>query len=216
MSTVIVPVGLAMGRDYAAGDPGDDSAASWEVHLGDTPAYLTREEMLVWAAAFLEPERHANRAVNRASLAAKLAAGSEITADPETVMSRLVERGLLVEYDPVDGRLEELFRELQLVPLAQGNGNSPEQPGRYEIGFAGQTLIDVDPNVYAIWSYSFHERSLWDACAALATGLDEDLEPGEEPLGLTADEVARDVAMSLPLLVVTGCAFIDPVAELPV
>ncbi|MGH3095094.1 MAG: hypothetical protein ACRDMV_03740 [Streptosporangiales bacterium] len=213
MPKVIVPVGLNMGQDFTAADPGEQPARYWEVHLGGVPAYLTREEATAWAAAFLDPAKHASREVTRASLEAHLRAADDETTDPSPVVARLLERGLLVEFDPVNDSLESLFSRYQLYPLAQGFGNSPEQPRRYEIGFAGRALIDVDANVYAIWSYALTESSLWDACAGLAAGLDADLEPNEEPLGLTAEDLARDVAMSLPVLVTCGCGFLDPLFD---
>lgn len=58
---------------------------------------------------------------------------------------------------------EATFRGLQLFPLVQGFGNSPEQPASYTIGLGGEPLVEVDANIYAIWSYALTEASLWDS-----------------------------------------------------
>ncbi|MGH3095091.1 MAG: hypothetical protein ACRDMV_03725 [Streptosporangiales bacterium] len=210
MPKVIVPVGLNMGQDFAAEDPTDHPAAYWQVHFGTQSADLTTDEVKAWGAAFLDPAKHANHEVNRESLESRLRESNDGLADPSPVVSQLLDRGLLAEFDPVDGPLEDLFSRLQLFPLVQGLGNTPENPERYQIGIAGEPVVEVPANVYAIWSYSLTGRSLWHACSDLAEGVDADLAEGEEPLGLTADNVAREVGAALPVLVASGCGFLDP------
>lgn len=210
MATVIVPAGLNMGQDFGPGDPAERPSEFWQVHLGTVAADLTRDEVTVWGAAFVDVQRHANGEMNRAALAALVKENDADVDDPDAVVAGLVDRGLLVEYDPENGSVEGIFREHQMFPLVQGMGNSPEEPTGYELGIGGQTLVTVNADVYAVWSYALTCRSLWDACAELAQGLDEDLEPGEEPVGLTAEAVAAQVAAALPVLVVSGCCFLDP------
>jgi hypothetical protein len=211
MTRVIVPVGLSMGQDFADKDAGERPEGSWQVHLGAEAAYLTPEELRAWATAFSDVQRHADHTFTRDHLERLLRQGGDGTADPAPVVKGLLDRRLLLEYDPADADWESLFGRLRLLPLVQGMGNTPERPTQYELGIAGEPILSVTANVYGLWSYSFTSATLWDACAELAQGVDEDLDPGEEPLGYTAAGVGAEIGAALPLLVATGCAFLDPV-----
>lgn len=208
-SPVIVPVGLRLGYEYFDVDPARFDEEELRVHFGDQLLELPDDEAAAWTAAFADPVRHARNEVTRDWLERKLRSNPAV-ADPAAVVDRLLEQGLLVEFDPVAGPLEELFGSVQLYPLGDGLGNSPDDPRLYRIGDRGETRLAVPPEVYAIWSYSLTGRTLWSACADLAEGYDEDLQPGEEPAGFTAEEFARDVAAVLPALIASRCAFIDP------
>lgn len=210
MPTVIVPVGLNMGQDFSSGDPAEHPSEFWEVHLGTEAASLTPDEVRTWGAAFLDPQRHANHEFDRGHLEELLRQGENQVADPSAVVDGLLERGLLLEYDTDDAPWEQLFAGMKLFPLVQGLGNSPEEPAVYQIGIAGEPLVSVNANVYAIWSYSLASPTLWQACTDLAEGIDEGLEPGEQPLGYTPDGIAGEVGAALPVLVAGGCAFLDP------
>ncbi|HEX6446600.1 MAG TPA: hypothetical protein VF053_16010 [Streptosporangiales bacterium] len=210
MPTVIVPVGLNMGQDFSSGNPAEHPSEFWEVHLGTESASLTPDEVRVWGAAFLDPQRHASHEFDRAHLEDLLRQGENGMADPAPVVDRLLERGLLLEYDTEAASWERLFGGMKLFPLVQGLGNSPEEPAVYQIGIAGEPIVSVNANVYAIWSYSLASPSLWQACTDLAEGIDEGLEPGQEPFGYTPDGVAGEVGAAIPVLVAGGCAFLDP------
>ncbi|MGH3095088.1 MAG: hypothetical protein ACRDMV_03710 [Streptosporangiales bacterium] len=217
MPSVIVPVGLSLGQDFATRDPVERPSQYWHVRLGDDVVHLSMEETTAWGAAFLDPQAHADLRVTRTSLERHLQQNDIGPAGrlegPEKVVAGLLDRDLLVEFDPTDGALHPLFSRLRLCPLVQGIGNSPEDPSGYQIGIAGEPLVTVDANVFAIWSYGLTEQSLWDACTGLAEGVDADLPEGEEPLGLTADGLAGDVGAAIPALVAGGCAFLDPVGS---
>lgn len=206
---VIVPVGFRLGYEFFEVDPARFDDEELRVHFGDQLLELPDDEAVAWSAAFDDPLRHAEHEVTRESLEADLR-DHPLVGDPADVVGRLLDRGLLVEFEPVEGPLEDLFRSVQLYPLGEGLGNSPDDPTMYRIGNRGETWLAVHPEVYLIWSYSLTGRSLWSACADLAEGYDEDLRPGEEPAGFTAEEFARDVAVVLPALIATRCAFIDP------
>lgn len=211
MPLVILPVGMSMGQDYGQGDPDQRPSEYLEVHLGRGPVALTVDEVTAWTTALLDPERHANHDVTRQSLEQSLRRAEVGLEESDTVVSGLLDRGLLVEFDPAEGPLEELFRAHQLLPLAQGYGNSPDDPFRYQIGFGGHVVVSVSADVYDIWGYALTGSTLWDACAALAEGINTDERAGAQRLASTADDVARDVAAALPVLVTSGCALLDPV-----
>lgn len=206
---VIVPVGLRLGYEYFDVDPARFDEEQLRVHFGDQLLELPDDEAAAWTAAFADPVRHARHEFTRSRLEADLR-GHPAIPDAAAVVTRLLDRGLLVEFEPVGGPLEELFRTVQLYPLGDGLGNSPDDPRMYRIGNRGETCLAVPPEVYAIWSYSLTGRTLWSACADLAEAFDEDLQPGEEPAGFTPEEFARDVAAVLPALIASRCAFIDP------
>ncbi|WP_341720412.1 hypothetical protein QQG74_12280 [Micromonospora sp. FIMYZ51] len=209
MPRVIVPVGLSMGPRYRYVRPPDPIPECYEVHLGDDLVELTETEAAVWAAAFVDAERHAKLGVNRESLIRLL----ETAPNPEPQAARLVDsliaRGLLVEFD-TDGDLELIFRRHKLLPLGEGLGSTPEEPHLHRIGHAGQPKVAVPVQVYSQWAFAFLHSNIWEACVFYADESEEQ-EEGEELLGLTPGEVARDTALNLPIMITTGCAFLDPV-----
>jgi hypothetical protein len=135
-------------------------------------------------------------AVNRESLVDVLEHAP--VPGPASVVADLVERGLLVEFD-TEGDLAPVFAGHRLFPLARGLGGTPEAPDEHRIGPAGRPVLAVGSTVYGLWSFSFLNDSLWAACAYYAEG----------DAGLTAAGIAAEIAEHLPLLLVTGCAFLD-------
>ncbi|MFV2124447.1 hypothetical protein ACFHWS_07850 [Micromonospora sp. LOL_013] len=212
MSTVIVPAGLSMGPRYRYVRPPDPTPECYEVHLGDDLVELTETEAAVWAAAFLYPDRHAKLSVNRESLVRMLETAPKPEPQAARYVDDLIARGLLVEFDP-DGDLRPVFSRHKLLPLAQGLGSTPDAPHQHRIGIAAQPLVALPNSVYGLWSFSFHSKNLWEACAYYAAADEDELEPGEEPLGLTPESIAREVAENLPVLISATCAFLDPVVD---
>lgn len=213
MPTVIVPVGFIMGPEFGSDGPQDRPPQHYEVHFGGDPQDLSEEEFATWAGAFVDPTRHANLEVDRKALEEFLRNDDGLVgrmADPVPLVSALLERGLLIEFDPLEGDLQELFTNLRLFPQGQGLGSTPEDPALYRIGFGPQPVARVTSNVYQLWSYSLTFPALWDACVDMAEAANTELEPGEEPLGIQPVELAREVAAAIPLLVSSGAAFIDP------
>jgi len=209
MSSVIVPAGLTMGPRYPYVRPPDPTPECYEVHLGDDLVELTETEAAIWAAAFLYPDQHAKLAVNRESLIRMLETAPKPEPQAAHYVDDLITRGLLVEFDP-DGDLQPVFSRHKLMPLAQGLGSTPDEPHQHRIGLGGEAAVAVPIQVYTQWSYAFLHPSLWDACVFYADQSEEEAD-GEDLLDLTSTGVARDVAINLPMMVVTGCVFLDPV-----
>ncbi|MFD1321665.1 hypothetical protein ACFQ4H_11260 [Micromonospora sonneratiae] len=172
---------------------------------------LTEAEAAVWAAAFIDPESHAKLAVNRASLIRLLETAPKPERRAAEIVDDLLKRGLLVEFDP-DGDLEPVFHRHKLLPLGQGLGSTPEEPHLHRIGFAGKAAVALPIQVFTQWSYAYLHADLWEACVFYADE-SEDAEEGEELLNLTPEEVARDTALNLPMMISTSTAFLDPVVE---
>nr|MDT0658907.1 hypothetical protein [Micromonospora sp. DSM 115978] len=210
MPTVIVPVGLNLGPSYRYTTPPDPNPEFWEVRLGDDSEELTDEEFQVWGRAFLDPERHSRLEINSDTLQLDLLLAGKGPADPASVVDRLLSRGLLIEFDPA-GDLEEPFRRITLHPLAEGMGNTPEEPDRRLIGHNGQALVTVNYTVYGMWAFSSKVGSLWDACLDFEAGAEERLQADEDAEETSAAEVAGEIGRTLPMLIASGCAFLDPV-----
>lgn len=218
MPTVIVPVGFLMGPEFGVDGPPDRDPLHYEIHLGGDPQDLGVEEFAVWAAAFTDPPRHANLEVDRKALEEFLRSDDGIAGrmpDPAPLVSSLLERGLLVEFDPIEGPLQPLFRRLRLFPQGQGIGSTPDLPDAYHIGFGVQPLVRVSSNVYQLWSYSMTFPALWDACVDMAEAAGTDLAPGEEPIDVDAEALAREIGSVIPMLVSAGAAFLDPLNDEP-
>lgn len=200
MPMVIVPVGFIMGPEYGPVGPADREPDFWEVHFGTDRHELTVEEFAAWLGAFRDPP--AQLSSDRASLESFLRDDDGVAgplADPVPVVADLLERGLLMEFDPVGGPLQESFETLQLYPRGQGLGSTAEEPTRYRIGIAGQPLAQVTANVYHVWSFSLRFPSLWDACAGMAPAR-----------GTDAEHLASEVGTAVLSLVGAGVAFLDP------
>jgi hypothetical protein len=210
MPTVIVPVGLNLGPSYRYVTPPDPTPEFWEVRLGTDSEELSGDEFQVWGRAFLDPERHARLEVNRDTLRRDLLAAGKGPADPDEAIGALIDRGFLVEFDP-EGPLEKVFRRLRLHPLAEGMGNTPEEPDRRLIGHNGQPLLKVNYTVYNLWAFSSAVGSMWEACTLAKRLADDQRAAGEDIDPMTADDLAKDAATTIPMLVASGCAFLDPV-----
>ena len=209
MPTVIVPVGLSLGPSYRYVTPPDPNPEYWEVRLGTDSEELTNEEFQVWGRAFVDPERHSRLEVNRETLVLDVVTATRGTINPKPIIDRLLERKLLIEFD-TDGDLEEPFRQITLHPLAEGMGNTPEEPDRRLIGHNGQALVKVNYTVYNLWAFSASAESLWEACVIAARLADEQRASGEDIDPVTPSELAYDAATVIPMLIASGCAFLDP------
>jgi len=212
MPRVIIPVGFSLGPQHKYVRPADPEPESWEVHLGGDMIDLTEDEIGVYGAAFLDVEGHSKLRVNRERLVESLLTAPTPQPAAEHLVTNLMDRGLLLEFDP-EGPLDELFRRYRLFPTAEGMGTTPDEPEYHRMGHHNRPLVAVHNTGYTMWAFSFLHPNLWVACEYLAA-VDEDLGEDEEPSGLTAQQVAREVALNLPMMIATQCAFLDPVVEL--
>ncbi|MFF0150933.1 hypothetical protein [Micromonospora sp. NPDC005203] len=213
MPRVIIPVGFSLGPQHRYVRPADPKPESWEVHLGGDMLELTEDEFSVYGAAFLDLEGHSKLRVDRARLVDLLLNASNPQPQVESLVGSLIDRGLLLEFDP-EGPLDDLFRRYRLFPTAEGMGSTPEEPHYHRMGHHNRALVAVQNDAYVMWAFSFVHPNLWEACAYFARADEEELEESEEPIGLTAEGVARELALNMPMMIATQCAFLDPVAVL--
>lgn len=122
----------------------------------------------------------------------------------------MLERGLLLEYD-TDGPYEKAFSRVKLFPLAEGMGNTPEEPERTHIGHNGISLVKVSSVVFGLWAASSLDPSLWHACLGMDADNRQDIDAGMDLVRVSADDAAGQVAATMPMIIASGCAFLDPV-----
>jgi len=213
MPRVIVPIGFSLGPQHRYVRPADPEPEYWEVHLGGDMVELTADEVGVYGAAFLDVEGHSTLRVDRERLVRSLLTAPVPQPGAERLVDDLIDRGLLLEFDP-DGPLEDLFQRYRLFPTAEGMGSTPEEPEYHRLGHHDKALVAVHNTPYTMWAFSFLHHDLWAACQYLAADDEEALAAGEPPTDLTPAVIAREVAVNLPMMIATQCAFLDPVVEL--
>lgn len=211
MPNVIIPVGFSLGPQYPMVDPPEKEPEYYEIHLGQGSMELDADDAKVWSVAFIDASRHSRLEVTRATLERDLKANEGGIRNPAPIVDDLLHHGLLLEFDPVDGPLEQLFRRYRLYPTGAGLGNRQDKPGMYQIGLGAEPLISVTETHYTFWGSSFTCGSMWQACEQLVADFAaEAAESGETPLSLTPEMVAHEVAAVVPMLVASGTAFLDP------
>ncbi|WP_433388108.1 hypothetical protein [Micromonospora sp. KLBMP9576] len=213
MPRVIIPVGFSLGPQHRYVRPADPTPESWEIHLGADMVDLSEDEVGVYGAVFLDVEGHSELRVDRARLVESLLTAPKPQPDAARLVEALVNRGLLLEFDP-EGPLEDVFRHYRLFPTAEGMGSTAEEPHYHRMGHHNHPLVALQNDAYVMWAFSFLHANLWEACAYFARADEEELAAGEDPIGLTPEGVAREVAVNLPMMIATQCAFLDPVAAL--
>lgn len=214
MTKVIVPVGMMLGEYFRPGGEPSSAPEHWHISVGGFAEHLTSDEVKVWAAAMLEPERQARLEGTRETLEQNVPALTEgAVSRPGPIIDSLLERGLLVEFDPVDGELEAFARRHRLFPLGVGMGNSQDDPLVYRIAVGNQARIGVNGDVYALWSNSLYFLNLWESCEQFAKEMNANAPDGEHIPELDTDTVTRGLAANIPLLVSSECAFLDPIFE---
>lgn len=203
MTPIIVPVGRQLGCPAPSPEVNlvglDGAAEELDVH-----------EATVWKAAFANPAHHAKLSVTRSFLADDISAKAPTITNPASVIGELLERGLLLEFDPVDGKLEDILNLYTLYPNADGLGSTPANPDTYRIGRDNNPFVEVNAIVYFIWAFSYIGDSLWGACQSY---LDQLIEANPERAATDAAppalNVAREISVNIPLLVSTTCAVLD-------
>ncbi|WP_189021568.1 hypothetical protein, partial [Micromonospora yangpuensis] len=128
-----------------------------------------------------------------------------------TLVDSLIARGLLVEFD-TEGNLEPVFSRHKLFPSGQGLGSTAEEPHLHRVGLANQPILTLPNDVYMLWSFSSLHSNLWEACTYYVDD-SEHVAEGGEPLGLTPQMLANEIAQHLPLLVATGCGYLDQLVQ---
>lgn len=211
MAMVIVPVGLSLGPLYPIVEKPDKSAPPefCDVMFRQDMARLTPSEYVVWTSAFADAKRVQRLELGREALAAAVPRSTRKAADVDAIVDDLVKRELLLEYEVGDGLGEDVLRRLQLYPAAHGLGNEAGDPDWFHIGTRKEVLISVTALVYGLWASSRQEASIWDTCVKLCEDNAQAISEGEDLDEMSLTEPLEALSNNIPLLVTSGCAYVD-------
>lgn len=148
-------------------DPVDGENSAYVV-LGERMERLPEELYLVWRAAHGAPDHPATRPWTAADVTA-LAARSQVPAAAVgPALAELGRRGLVAEVGTEGAGRAAFARRHTLVPLAEGLGNTPEQPTVFSYGFAGRPLVQLPRMLYETVALAHRWPDLSAACTGLA------------------------------------------------
>ncbi len=188
MNEILLPIGQPLGR--TAQPEGEPMPATAAVRVAAEFHDLSPEQYRLWLTSF----NHSDRG------ALEQAAQAIGTADAATTIGELTTLGVLVTFDPAED-LTAFLSSYCVIPAGFGLGASTEKVGYFEIGGPDlQPRVRVEFDIFLVWAMA-HTRSIWSTCRMLA---------GEKQLDPVL--VARHVAVNLPLLTRSGCAFLDQIA----
>ena len=185
---MILPVGHYTGSEHPPGHR--------TVRIGRSRVSFTDPEpFLVWAAAH-RPPGDLGAPWGRAEIAA-----AAKVDDPEPVIDRLLEDGLLVE----PGDPEAFAKKHKAVPILIALGNTADEPDRYGIGLFGlDPVITVSPLVYELWQWGTISVSVWALCEAFAIANSR-----ATGVPIAAEAVLAEFVAALPALVGSNAVYLD-------
>lgn len=164
------------------------------VLLGGRPVVLDAREHRVWTATLGDPRHPADVPWT----AHEVAATAQLPrSGTDEVLASLIARGLVVEVDPADPAAAA--RRLTLLPLAEGWGNTAQEPDTFRYGLGGVELVRLPRLLHDGVSLAGRWAHLADAAAGLAA-----------QAGTGADEELRRLVGALPLLCGLGVVALQP------
>lgn len=202
MSLTILPVGKPLGACYPQTDPPAETPEFYEVHLGDGVEQLTDLEWAAFRGAYGQPDQHADHLVDR-DWVIKLLSNEVSASKVSAAVDSLLERGLLVEANLRGNTALEVIAGYRLIPTGVGVGNSPEDASLRWIGQQGEDMIGIPQLSFLVWTFSYRMPSMWHCCASFA-------ENPEAVDGATAEDMAMQIADSLPLIISTELGYLEP------
>ena len=200
---LVLPLGHAMGPFHQhRGEP----PAYWVVRLGwDSPLLPDQATADVWALAHGLPGQAATPWTRSALCRAATEAG---VADPDPVLTALVERGLVAEVAPGTTSAAEFAATHRVQSLLLGLGELPDTPELDGIGLLGMpALARVPLGTYEFWQWGH----LWPTLAEAATGLAEMAAQSPEHAPEEADppQVLDRILRELHGLLAVGAVYLD-------
>jgi hypothetical protein len=202
MAGLVIPVGQASGPVF---EGAGDKPLGFEVRVGEVICTLDDDEFALWGIAHAEPERLASQQWTRRVVLNE--ARKAAVTKPERVFDQLVEDGLVAEVDPGTDGATAFADAHRLFPLAVGLGNDPDELETFGIGFPDEPRLGVNRHPFHLWLLAPASPSLWAACQTLAADLRAGGETDEELV--SAETMLAGFLGMLPVLIATGCAFVD-------
>lgn len=198
MPMVIVPVGFDSGPVWPL-EPATEPEY-YEVLVGEGAAELPADGYLVWGTAMLDRPAHAEASFERGDLL-RLTSGDDRIPDPASTIQKLLNSGLLVEYDTDEPA--KFLQNHRLYLLAEGSGNTQEHPESYQLSRRGEVVLELYHDVYAMLRGMPYATSIWAEIEGYAS-----TPPADGPF--TLDDFAAMVARTIPAVVATRCGYLQP------
>lgn len=203
MPKIIVPVGFDAGPLYPMdGDKGSEPDY-FEIVNHDRGATLPQDAYTVWLTCFGDPQAHIDLAFTREHL---IDLASRADPNAASLVHRLIETGVLLEYDTDSNEALEVLRNYKIYATADGMGSTDEVPELFRIGKLGSVLLEVRHEVYHLWTGAFRHNNMWQAVESYSKH-----RPADAPFP-GAVELGRLFARSIPMLVGARCAHLQPIA----
>lgn len=201
---LIFPMAHHLGEQYVS----ETKTTTYELRGGWHVESLTKQERDVWLLAhgLLDQLEHGIRWTRATLLEVALPV---VGNDVNSIVESLLERDVLMETAPGTKQAVEFAKEVRLVPLQWGLGNSPEEPWMWRIGLPSQPLVGVPHVVYNTWEWSHMYVNLWESCKALAKMNAEDAELPARTEERNPEAILADVLNSTHVLLSGACAFLD-------
>jgi hypothetical protein len=209
-SPLLFPVGYLLGAQHLElGRP----PAHWDVRVGWRQLQLeTEDEFTTWSVAHGLTDRIDRQPWTRATLEVVLL-GEAGVRDPAGLISRLLDRRLLVEVPQEPGEaLDQFARRHVVQPLLVGLGNAPDRFDTDAIGLVGlPPQLLADPADFEVWQVAHLYPSIADAALGMAElgrqgGGTEDWET--EPAA-----VLQRVLHAMRRLIAHNCMYLDVVVD---
>lgn len=208
---IVVPVGHFAGPMFTS--PDAKAPESFEVRFRDGVFSLSAREYAVWAVTHGNPEIVGQVPSTRAVV--EYNARQAGVEEPGPLFDSLINDGLLVEVAPEGESAREFARRHNILPLALGLGNTPQQLGGFQIGMPNAPRATVGYDAYHMWLFTHRALTLWDAVSSIASEAAESNaeEPaeGEDSIMLIDDPdvLLTGLLRALPVLISTSCVVID-------
>lgn len=212
MVALVIPVGHFAGPMFTS--PEAEAPESFEIRFRDGVFSLSAQEYAVWAVAHGDPEKVGQRSQSRTVV--ETAAKDAGVDDPGPIFDSLVNDGLLTQVMPKGEPAREFARNHQIMPLALGLGNTPQQLGAFQIGMPNSARATVGYDVYHMWLFCHREENLWKAVTTIAkeaeeANIEEADSDREDKIELISDPdvLLTGLLEAMPVLISTSCVYID-------
>jgi hypothetical protein len=189
VSQLLLPVGQPLGVFVEVTDLTEPAGGA--VRVADDFLDLSPEQYSMWLLSFVHNSRP-----TLAEATAQRNPGTEagaITAE----LDSLIKLGVLLDADAEED-MANLLSAYCVIPTGFGLGASTKRPGFFEIGGPDfQTRAQIEFDVYLVWAAA-NRASIWQTCKMLA-----------QEHGVAPEVLGRHVLLNLPVLIGSGCAFLD-------
>ena len=203
LQPLIFPLAHYVGMMYDS----EAKTSTFQLRGGWKVASLTESERNLWALAHGVPSELEKG--TRWTKDHMLEIACPQMADAETVIASLLERDVLMEVIPGTKRAVEFAKEVRLVPLRLGLGNSPEDPSMWRIGVSEESYVAVNDTVFHIWQWSHLYENLWESCKSLAKMRSKEKNLPSRPGDHDPEAILAEILERAHVLLSTSCAYFD-------